>query len=829
MSSTSLKMSQQYSRGHGQRASNTPGLPMRSTSNFNGTRPATAVSVQDKGASIEQSVRKFRIFEALRSGDTASISKAIRESDSSGMGTSGLLEDTSILHLAIQCAEIPVVEYVLSDGAGTIDVNARDKDGNTPLHLAAQQGRAPIVQLLLEQPGINDSIPNFQGRLPLDLARTPDIFQQLQLSRSIFVDKKIKEVQDLVAQGDYKTLSEILEEPRVKTVLDINGGEFASDITTIQSGGTLLHEAARTRNKELIQVLLLHGADPFRRDRRGKLPQDVTKDDSTRAMLKKSPAAVAAQRGIQEKAVLGNASQQGAQNAAPGDALAGKDGREMKGYLKKWTNYRKGYQLRWFVLEDGVMSYYKHQDDAGSACRGAINMRIAKLNMDPTEKTKFEIIGKSSVKYHLKANHEVEAKRWFWALNNSIQWTKDQAKEEEKQRERSAELLQQAKAEHSGSYKRQMSTDGHSETTSVADARWNGSQSAPSAPQATPGRNTSHKVAFASNGSVDEEDGTAYGSYDPSFSGGDVGRIPSHMTAPPDVVDEDEEYGEGSSDRDAPATKDAFGITAQSAKLQLEMMAHVNAALQAQQARNPNLRISDPVAVQAVQTYDSSIRNLTGLVSDLLKISKDRDAYWQYRLDREADMRRMWEEAMAQVAREQEVLEARIGEAEEKRKLTKRALREVIEGGVTISRPESRAEQNDEPEEEEQLSLPTDDKASRRRSTARNSIRRRSALMEVTNMSDSETEEDDEEFFDAVDAGEVEIVRRMPPSSPPPPKQPVPTISEVDGVLDLSSSFKGYENGIRKRLKMDADDRPKISLWVSRRIVLILIGLLIMY
>jgi hypothetical protein len=189
----------------------------------------------------------------------------------------------------------------------------------------------------------------------------------------------------------------------------------------------------------------------------------------------------------------------------------------------------------------------------------------------------------------------------------------------------------------------------------------------------------------------------------------------------------------------------------------------------------------------------------------------------------------MWEEAMAQVAREQEVLEARIGEAEEKRKLTKRALREVIEGGVTISRPESRAEQNDEPEEEEQVSLPTDDKASRRRSTARNSIRRRSALMEVTNMSDSETEEDDEEFFDAVDAGEVEIVRRMPPSSPPPPKQPVPTISEVDGVLDLSSSFKGYENGIRKRLKMDADDRPKISLWVSRRIVLILIGLLIMY
>ena len=38
----------------------------------------------------------------------------------------------------------------------------------------------------------------------------------------------------------------------------------------------------------------------------------------------------------------------------------------------------------------------------------------------------------------------------------------------------------------------------------------------------------------------------------------------------------------------------------------------------------------------------------------------------------------------------------------------------------------------------------------------------------------------------------------------------------VSGGIDISSSFRGYENGIRTRLKMDADDRPKISLWVSR-------------
>ena len=31
----------------------------------------------------------------------------------------------------------------------------------------------------------------------------------------------------------------------------------------------------------------------------------------------------------------------------------------------------------------------------------------------------------------------------------------------------------------------------------------------------------------------------------------------------------------------------------------------------------------------------------------------------------------------------------------------------------------------------------------------------------------------------------------------------------------IKSSFKGYEDPVRERLKMDNDDRPKIGLWVS--------------
>ncbi len=73
-------------------------------------------------------------------------------------------------------------------------------------------------------------------------------------------------------------------------------------------------------------------------------------------------------------------------------------------------------------------------------------------------------------------------------------------------------------------------------------------------------------------------------------------------------------------------------------------------------------------------------------------------------------------------------------------------------------------------------------------------------------------ESDEEEFFDAVDAGEV-AVDVMPPSDVVPSQDGQQSLVISDG-LDLSDSFHGYENGIRKRLKMAADDRPKISLWV---------------
>ncbi|OAR02136.1 hypothetical protein LLEC1_07302 [Akanthomyces lecanii] len=755
----------------------------------------SAAPALDKGPSLEQSVRKFRVVEALRNGDTAAISKIIRESADgvrrasvSSNATSATtaptaLEDTTVLHLALQCADFPVIEYVLSDGAGMVDVNARDREGNTPLHIAATHGRTAAVKLLLERKDINEALVNLQGKFPIDLAKNPEIFQLLQLSRSLFTDSKVRQVQELIAKGDYDTLAQVLEEPRLKAVLDINSPEFVSESVTLQTGGTLLHEAARKKNIALIQVLLLHGADPFRRDRKGKLAQSISHDDAIKSILKKSPAAVAAQRGIQEKAVLGQAATQGAAAGAGGELVAGKEAREMKGYLKKWTNYRKGYQLRWFVLEDGVLSYYKHQDDAGSACRGAINMRIARLHMSPDEKTKFEIIGKSSVKYTLKANHEVEAKRWFWALNNSIQWTKDQAKEEEKQTVRNAELLRQAKADPNTLSVQ----ESHSESASISDYRQSSSHQptrSTSSAMLSPQKNDLTRAS--TTGSVDDEDvldATTDGGVSRAHDGAEL--IPGE--------EDDDDFDDHSVRQDPSATKDALNITAQSAKLQLETMTGVHNALMMELSQRPATPLSDTRVTQALSTYDAAIRSLTGLIGDLMRISKDRDAFWKYRLERETNMRQMWEESMAHVAREQEILEARVDESEKKRKITKKALREVMEGGTPLD--------GTPVQEKAQEDVQTTPMAPGNRSLTR----QKTALDQVAGFSDSDSD-DGEEFFDAVDSGEVEVTEL-------PESQPTEAQAVVSSSMDLSPSFRGYENGIRHRLKMDADDRPKISLW----------------
>lgn len=66
-------------------------------------------------------------------------------------------------------------------------------------------------------------------------------------------------------------------------------------------------------------------------------------------------------------------------------------GASVAGILYKWVNYGKGWRSRWFVLEDGVLSYYKiHGPD--------------KILMSPARDNSVRVIGEDSVRFMRKAN-----------------------------------------------------------------------------------------------------------------------------------------------------------------------------------------------------------------------------------------------------------------------------------------------------------------------------------------------------------------------------------------------------------------------------------------
>lgn len=449
-------------------------------------------------------------------------------------------------------------------------------------------------------------------------------------------------------------------------------------------------------------------------------------------------------------------------------------------------------------------------------------MRIAKLHMDAQDKTRFEILGKSSVKYHLKANHVVEAKRWFWALNNAIQWAKDEAKEEEKRRTRDAEFLQ-AKLNNVDS---RVSEGPASELASVSSRLNVKGGSVVTDPKSSFTRVNTH-TSRTTTDPFGDDDASAYDSYTQSVAQTDINRA----AGPPGGLDGEadyEDYHDYASSHDAqPSNKDAFYITAQSAKLQLDLLSNVSASLSAEKIKNPGLTVSDPVIDQALSTYESAVGSLNDLLASLLKISRDRDAYWQYRLDKESDTRKMWEESMARIVQEHEELQLKVGESEEKRKRTKKALKEVLENsaGADVGRVpfgdhndhKGKIERFEEAEIEALVDRTRQSSASEVKQVRIDETATKSqTISEYADLAESDSD-DEAEFFDAIDSEAVEVGAVLSTEKLVESKTVDSEAADLRStkLAAIESAYKGYEDPIRTRLKMDKDDRPKISLWVS--------------
>lgn len=362
----------------------------------------------DSEANLDNSITKLKLIKALRAGKDE-VSKVITENPT-------VTSDRMLLHLSVQISSLSTIEWLIKNY--NLDVNSVDNDGNTPLHSAAKLGRTDVALYLLSLPQINDTLLNKDNKQAVEEARTPELAESMQIARARYVERIAAELRSQLDKENTEALEELLSNPRASALLDINGQDP-------DTGSTVLHDFVKKKNYKMVEFILNHGGDPFTRDSKGVLPHEIAKDDNIKKLLKAKS---------KEQSVIAPSLSQ--------------ESPSISGYLKKWTNFTGGYKLRWFVLKDGELKYYKKQDDTDKGCRGAINMRNATLHLDSSEKLRFEIIAKGTNKFHLKANHPIETNRWVWALTNAIQYAKDQEKE---QKDRKDKKEQQGKVSRENS------------------------------------------------------------------------------------------------------------------------------------------------------------------------------------------------------------------------------------------------------------------------------------------------------------------------------------------------------------------------------------------
>ncbi|KAI8450499.1 exodeoxyribonuclease V [Phakopsora pachyrhizi] len=872
-------------------------------------------------SAIDESLRSFQLLQALRSADSQSILKLLpkpseitkdprsandhppvanktRKPSQHSVSSDGPGSSSNPLHLAVQCSKLPTIQLVLSNVPSSY-LNSQDRSGQTPLHLACSMGRADVVNLFLGQAQLDDSIKDLEGRTCLEVCKTSEVARLIQTSRahlsatylallSAYIASPITSTVShsiVTASLDSNPSDEDLRDSHSALSGDLNNHEPAVDqlyrfilrprskvidlnLKEEQSGTTVLHEAARRKDINLIKLAINRGADVLAKDRKNKMPSDVTTDERVKNLFRK--AAVSEGRAMKAMSVqrtnwnFENGSSNGTLPfPTPGNHNSGSGAGPnvsiqqpiLKGYLSKWTNMARGYSTRWLVLEKGYLSYYRDQKDEGKTVRGSIAMSVATVvGPDVTkDRLRFEVsskLGNSYPRFYLKGAHPLEVMRWVDALKQAIECANYNANNLQPSispsmntptsRLSSASGMSNNERERLGFVNRHLrntrtflsSSGGSGSTTdrnnSLASAdtvtTTKGFNRDPDSPHGS-----ILATSFTDDESFRQEGQTLVGGQELELLGQG---LKTHIEMTKSLV-ESLSFSSSSSQLSR--------ITAGSnPKLSPSESSHNsspsgnNSTTSSQLNKNDNNSASAETQRQEElkQALKRSMEDLTMMLEEYLLKASKREKYYIHKYEGELLAKKLWEENMqALVAshaeieqqlqvvsrdssrRKKQLRSLRAGISENNTNLVKESDNKSAVGSMIIVEEDKEQEKKLSPRIEIDSSEATEGLSSQmtpRPTTATTKNR----FDELISSSDSEDDSEDE-FFEAIETGAISIEPMMTVTKSliDPITNQIKKDSHIHiPELDIKCIIEGYEKK-RTTLPIKADDRPTVSLW----------------
>ena len=713
-------------------------------------------------AASTDAVFSVKLLQALRDGDPGQIHPFLAQiARESRPPDDNLDPAAAALHLAIRCASPATVNLLLSHRAISPNAVHPPGSGTTPLHLAASLGRADVVSLLLDQPAVDDSLPDSNGRTCREIARDKDVIRAIEDSRSLLNATFRSQLHSYI-QAPLITppvsppgLVDLLESPRAKFI----------DLSYLDDhlGSSLLHEAARRKDLRLIELAVRAGADVFVRNRKGKTAYEgAGKDDPVRVFLRqcKSPIGDAYTRTL---TLTTDANHDTTLIHAP----TFNQHPTLKGYLNKYTNVAKGYSTRWFVLRGGILSYYRHQADETVASRGSISMKNAALK-STHDRLRFEVHCIPAAqedprqKWYLKANHPVEAARWIQAIERSIQYlARDRARA-------SAEDLARRKSAESDrptlSFLKKAARSGGSVMREVRD------------------------FASMSRGDLSVRSISVGGH--PNMRDSISTHAAETVHALQDAGDETEDNISSTGDSVSTNIKEpphelGFALHANSVTAQLELTAQLVAqmGLGAKSVASLPSSSASSASFSSSSALSESISSLSSLVQEYITMVSEREKWFRRRLGEEQSRQQVWEESLKVVVKEGEDLEKELRARSRKK-------------GGALGPPPEMIPQSPLPPP----SLPPAAPPAAPEAAQPVPLPRRPSIS-----SSHHTTDEEDEFFDAIETNNLPnlvVHSSFAPSSP----------AAQAYATDMAACYAGYAQ-LRTQLAISADNRPSTSLW----------------